>query len=122
MVDERMEITSVLDWEWSRVGPVQYFQPPLWLTGHDTEFLALGYIDCFSTRHINRVWFRGIKDVPKRIETFIREDLTRRDLVERLCRALETYKEELQQLDGTSDPGDSATTPDPFPRRPFFGT
>ncbi|KAH6982357.1 kinase-like domain-containing protein [Ilyonectria sp. MPI-CAGE-AT-0026] len=175
MVDERMEITSVLDWEWSRVVPVQYFQPPLWFTGHSTEFLALGYpylrylerldeflrimrelevqkygddllsqewehqkssggflvanalenwtdIDRFSTRHINRVWFRGTKDAPKRIETFIREDPTRRDLVERLCRAHEIYKKELQQLDGTSDPGDSATTPDPFPRRPFFGT
>lgn len=32
IVDENtMTITSVLDWGWSRVVPIQYFLPPLWL-------------------------------------------------------------------------------------------
>ncbi|KAK7418209.1 hypothetical protein QQZ08_011362 [Neonectria magnoliae] len=79
-------------------------------------------IDRFSTRHINRVWFKGVKDAPKRIKTFIGEDPTRRILVDRLCRANEMYKElqQLDDLDGASDPGDAATTPNPFPRRLFF--
>ncbi|KAM0421404.1 hypothetical protein ACHAPT_010758 [Fusarium lateritium] len=40
LVDQRMEIVSVLDWEWSRVVPCQYFLPPLWLTNLDTTVLA----------------------------------------------------------------------------------
>ncbi|KAJ4321998.1 hypothetical protein N0V84_005045 [Fusarium piperis] len=40
LVDKNMEIVSVLDWEWSRVAPCQYFLPPLWLTNIDTTVLA----------------------------------------------------------------------------------
>ncbi|KAJ2891959.1 hypothetical protein MKZ38_010502 [Zalerion maritima] len=31
IVNENMDIVSVLDWEWSRVVPRQLFNPPLWL-------------------------------------------------------------------------------------------
>ncbi|KAH9899089.1 hypothetical protein F4778DRAFT_782682 [Xylariomycetidae sp. FL2044] len=31
LVDEEQKIVGVLDWEWSRVVPLQYFIPPLWL-------------------------------------------------------------------------------------------
>ncbi|KPM36578.1 hypothetical protein AK830_g9978 [Neonectria ditissima] len=40
LVNEDMEIISVLDWEWSRVVPCQYFLPPLWLKIVDTTRLA----------------------------------------------------------------------------------
>ncbi|KAK2598052.1 hypothetical protein QQS21_005829 [Conoideocrella luteorostrata] len=40
MVDEKKRIVGVLDWEWSRVVPVQFFVPPLWLTGRSTVALA----------------------------------------------------------------------------------
>ncbi|KAF5019924.1 hypothetical protein F66182_8064 [Fusarium sp. NRRL 66182] len=43
LVNENMEIVSVLDWEWSRVVPYQYFLPPLWLTNLDTTVLAWGF-------------------------------------------------------------------------------
>jgi hypothetical protein len=35
LVDQDMNITAVLDWEWSRTVPVQMFVPPTWLTGSD---------------------------------------------------------------------------------------
>jgi hypothetical protein len=40
IVNENMEIVSVLDWEWSRVVPRQLFKPPLWLKNPDTTWLA----------------------------------------------------------------------------------
>ncbi|KAJ4147438.1 hypothetical protein LMH87_001956 [Akanthomyces muscarius] len=41
LVDERsMAITAVLDWGWSRVVPVQYFIPPLWLKHTEISNLA----------------------------------------------------------------------------------
>ncbi|EFY91559.1 hypothetical protein J3459_014636 [Metarhizium acridum] len=40
IVNEKMSIIGVLDWEWSRVVPVQFFVPPLWLTGRNTVELA----------------------------------------------------------------------------------
>ncbi|KAJ3478476.1 hypothetical protein NLG97_g8570 [Lecanicillium saksenae] len=41
LVDKNtMEITAVLDWGWSRVVPIQYFIPPLWLKHSDISSLA----------------------------------------------------------------------------------
>lgn len=40
IVNEDMDIVAVLDWEWSRVVPLQFFKPPLWLFGYDTIDLA----------------------------------------------------------------------------------
>lgn len=40
VINEEMEITCVLDWEWSRIVPRQFFEPPLWLTGHWLPTLA----------------------------------------------------------------------------------
>lgn len=41
VVDKDARIIGVLDWEWSRVVPLQYFTPPTWLSGRDTVRLAL---------------------------------------------------------------------------------
>ncbi|KAM3547745.1 hypothetical protein MY1884_009457 [Beauveria asiatica] len=40
IVNNKMQIIGLLDWEWSRVVPVQYFSPPLWLSKRDTAQLA----------------------------------------------------------------------------------
>ncbi|KAF7548350.1 hypothetical protein G7Z17_g7114 [Cylindrodendrum hubeiense] len=40
IVNDVMEITSVLDWEWSRIVPRQFFLPPLWLTSQTPAQLA----------------------------------------------------------------------------------
>ncbi|KAH0537609.1 hypothetical protein FGG08_005601 [Glutinoglossum americanum] len=39
IVNESLEIVAVLDWEWSRVVPIQLFLPPSWLTGYDISGL-----------------------------------------------------------------------------------
>jgi hypothetical protein len=39
-----MDIVSVLDWEWSRVVPLQFFKPPLWLKNPDTTKLAWDFV------------------------------------------------------------------------------
>ncbi|GAB1311844.1 hypothetical protein MFIFM68171_02054 [Madurella fahalii] len=44
IVDEDMSIISVLDWEWSRVVPRQFFIPPLWLGIPDTTKLAYDFV------------------------------------------------------------------------------
>lgn len=43
LFDENMNIVSVLDWEWSRVVPCQFFRPPLWLSSTPIEDLSYGY-------------------------------------------------------------------------------
>lgn len=40
IVNEHLEIISVIDWEWSRVVPLQFFTPPLWLTRRTTVTMA----------------------------------------------------------------------------------
>jgi hypothetical protein len=44
MVNEHVDIVSVLDWEWSRVVPLQFFKPPLWLKNPDTTKLAWNFV------------------------------------------------------------------------------
>lgn len=44
IVNEHMDISSVIDWEWSRVVPLQFFNPPLWLKNPDTTKLAWNFI------------------------------------------------------------------------------
>jgi hypothetical protein len=44
IVNEHMDIVSVLDWEWSRVVPLQFFKPPLWLKNPDTTKLAWNFV------------------------------------------------------------------------------
>lgn len=44
LVNEEMEITFVLDWEWSHAVPQQFFLPPLWLTRHRPPELAFPWI------------------------------------------------------------------------------
>lgn len=40
LISRDAEIVGVLDWEWSRVVPVQFFKPPLWLRMPDITLLA----------------------------------------------------------------------------------
>ncbi|KAI0914737.1 phosphotransferase enzyme family protein [Ustulina deusta] len=40
LVDDEMEVVCVLDWEWSRIVPLQFFKPPLWLANPDPTNLA----------------------------------------------------------------------------------
>ncbi|KPM42264.1 hypothetical protein AK830_g4257 [Neonectria ditissima] len=40
LVDDQGSIVSVLDWEWSRVVPRQFFKPPLWLQYADLTLLS----------------------------------------------------------------------------------
>lgn len=40
MVNENLDIVALLDWEWSRVIPLQFFMPPTWLTNRETNALA----------------------------------------------------------------------------------
>jgi hypothetical protein len=44
IVNEKMEIISALDWEWSRVVPLRFFKPPLWLRIPDTTKLAYNFV------------------------------------------------------------------------------
>lgn len=44
IVNEDLKIISVLDWEWSRVVPRQFFIPPLWLGIPDTTKLAYDFV------------------------------------------------------------------------------
>jgi hypothetical protein len=44
IVNDDMKIISVLDWEWSRVVPRQFFVPPLWLRYCDTTKLAYDFV------------------------------------------------------------------------------
>ncbi|GAB0142006.1 hypothetical protein EsHS_00002572 [Epichloe bromicola] len=41
IVDDNLEITAVIDWEWSRVIPVQLFSPPLWLTCRNNLYITM---------------------------------------------------------------------------------
>ncbi|XWW94150.1 hypothetical protein V2A60_002092 [Cordyceps javanica] len=55
LVDEdTMEVVGVLDWGWSRVVPVQYFTPPLWLKHADVQSLAWKHAyDGYVARELN---------------------------------------------------------------------
>lgn len=44
IVSEDMDVVSVLDWEWSRVVPRQFFNPPLWLGIPDTTMMAYEFV------------------------------------------------------------------------------
>ncbi|KAK7429709.1 hypothetical protein QQZ08_003735 [Neonectria magnoliae] len=44
IVNKEMDIISLLDWEWSRVVPRQFFKPPLWLGNPDTTKLAYNFV------------------------------------------------------------------------------
>lgn len=42
-LDDDMNLVSVLDWEWSRVIPLQFFEPPMWLSTTTIEDMSYGY-------------------------------------------------------------------------------
>jgi hypothetical protein len=75
MVNENMDIVAVLDWEWSRVVPLQFFNPPTWLTSRGTDLLAFSYI------------YSQYTDELKKFRTIVRD------------RELKTYGEELLSND-----------------------
>ncbi|KAI9890637.1 MAG: hypothetical protein M1814_003835 [Vezdaea aestivalis] len=40
LIDSDYNILAIIDWEWSRIVPVQLFLPPTWLTGCDADIVA----------------------------------------------------------------------------------
>jgi hypothetical protein len=44
IVNDNMDMVIVLDWEWSRVVPLQFLKPPLWLKNPDTTKLAWNFV------------------------------------------------------------------------------
>ncbi|KAI1124703.1 phosphotransferase enzyme family protein [Nemania abortiva] len=44
LVDDELKIVCVLDWEWSRIVPLQFFKPPLWFANPDTSNLAYRFM------------------------------------------------------------------------------
>ncbi|KAH6700016.1 hypothetical protein BKA61DRAFT_449746, partial [Leptodontidium sp. MPI-SDFR-AT-0119] len=61
MVNEAMDIVALLDWEWSRVVPLQFFMPPTWLTYRGTDLLALPSL---YTRYVSELdkFRQAVKD------------------------------------------------------------
>lgn len=55
LVNEDGDILSVLDWEWSRVVPLQFFKPPLWLGNSDTTNLAYNFMYQDYTKKFNQL-------------------------------------------------------------------
>ncbi|KAI9827433.1 MAG: hypothetical protein M1832_004782 [Thelocarpon impressellum] len=44
IIDEDFNIRAIIDWEWSRTVPLQFFIPPTWITGYDAHVVAgIGY-------------------------------------------------------------------------------
>ncbi|KAH9205327.1 kinase-like domain-containing protein, partial [Leptodontidium sp. 2 PMI_412] len=151
MVNEAMDIVALLDWEWSRVVPLQFFMPPTWLTYRGTDLLALPSLythyvseldkfrqavkdqelkmfngslllskewtgvhekggilvqaaldnwtemDYFVARYLDQLLHKH-KDLEGRIESFMKEDPTRRAIVERKTRDFMAYCVELKSL------------------------
>lgn len=62
LVDGNMSIIAVLDWEWSRVIPAQFFHPPLWL---EFTFQHL-VIPAVYNRHMNTTFKRFLETVSER--------------------------------------------------------
>ena len=44
IVNDNMTVIPVLDWEWSRIVPRQFFNPPLWLGIPGTTKLAYDFV------------------------------------------------------------------------------
>ncbi|KAI1499372.1 phosphotransferase enzyme family protein [Biscogniauxia marginata] len=44
IVNDEMDIVCVLDWEWSRIVPCQFFKPPLWFANPDPTVLAYDFM------------------------------------------------------------------------------
>lgn len=61
IVDDKLEIRAVIDWEWSRVIPVQLFSPPLWLTCRNNLYITMHN----SYRHYLREALLPFLDVVK---------------------------------------------------------
>ncbi|KAH0539145.1 hypothetical protein FGG08_004317 [Glutinoglossum americanum] len=53
MMDENLNIVSVIDWEWSRTVPAQLFVPPEWLTGYEVN----GLLSVYNKLHYMRELF-----------------------------------------------------------------
>ena len=55
IVNEKMEIISVLDWEWSRVVPPQFLKPPLWLRIPNITKLAYHFVNNDYLKSFNQL-------------------------------------------------------------------
>jgi serine/threonine protein kinase len=56
IVNDNMDIVSLLDWEWSRVVPLQFFKPPLWLKNPDTTKLAWNFVYRDYLKSLTNFW------------------------------------------------------------------
>jgi hypothetical protein len=79
MVNENMDIVALLDWEWSRVVPLQFFMPPTWLTYRGTDLLAFPFA---YTDYVNELdkFRQAVKDQEPRMfngELLLSNDWTR---------------------------------------------
>ncbi|KAM0415722.1 hypothetical protein ACHAPT_013307 [Fusarium lateritium] len=54
IVDDDMRIVAVLGWEWSRVVPLQLFNPPLWLISKSPELLASRHFYDYHVEELDR--------------------------------------------------------------------
>ncbi|EGX88312.1 Protein kinase-like domain [Cordyceps militaris CM01] len=53
MLDDDARVIGVLDWEWSRIVPLQFLTPPLWLSG--TDFVQLGHPNSWCLFHMKQL-------------------------------------------------------------------
>jgi hypothetical protein len=61
IVTENMDVLALLDWEWARIVPLQFFNPPEWLTGRTPSLLAIPFVYSKYVTELNK--FRtAIKD------------------------------------------------------------
>ena len=52
LVNQNIDIVALLDWDWSRVVPLQFFKTPTWLISQDNARLALS---SQYTRHVSEL-------------------------------------------------------------------
>lgn len=46
IVDDELNITGIIDWEWSAVIPRQLFMPPTWIAGEEPGLVVGRFIAC----------------------------------------------------------------------------
>ncbi|KAI1937030.1 hypothetical protein LOZ57_006697 [Ophidiomyces ophidiicola] len=72
IIDDDLNIISVLDWEWSHTVPVQMFVPPSWLTNQDVvqisdKISSVGYLEAVYTFTFELGWQEHAFHNPKRL-------------------------------------------------------
>ncbi len=59
LVNEKFDILAILDWEWCHTVPLQFFVPPIWLSGGSFDIISL--LGFFYREHVEKLdMFRAI--------------------------------------------------------------